>query len=70
MSVLLIAMYMPFDVVYMEHIISSYHVHYQRGLVGDGLGEGIEEMGEDEVARIKEGVVFTRKDRRLECRGK
>ncbi len=39
LSVLIIAMYMPFDIVYMEHIISSYHSHYKTVLLSNGLDE-------------------------------
>lgn len=39
-------MYMPFDIVYMENIISSYHGHYKTVLLSNGLDEvqGLSEM--------------------------
>jgi len=51
-------MYMPFDIIYMEHIISSYHGHYKTVLLSNGL-EDTPNLSEDEIKRIKDAVIFT-----------
>jgi hypothetical protein len=54
-------MYMPFDIIYMEHIISSYHGHYKTVLLSNGL-DGTPELSEDDIKRIRETLVFAGKD--------
>ena len=53
-------MYMPFDIIYMEHIINSYHGHYIAAQISNEL-DGTAELNEEEIKRMKETVVFAQK---------
>ena len=60
LGILIIAMYMPFDIIYMKHIISSYHGHYIAAQISNEL-DGTAELNEEEIKRMKETVVFAQK---------